>query len=138
MIYSFGNNSNYPPGAENDPRAPWNQEPDTPDCEEFNVEGTANMTWKGTIETDEYDLGFDDKPCLPHKDATRLWQGKHYTPKELLDELAQMCTDEIGRIKSAYGANPVRKDHRQRIRHLERVKEDCGAWTMDDFYVEED
>lgn len=79
----------YPPGAEHDPRAPWNQE-DNPE-QEFDVTITQTLEKTLTVWTGQYNLIYDrdeDGGYVQYDTSDTYWNDvyaeDHYTPLQLI------------------------------------------------------
>ena len=116
----------YPPGAEFDPQAPWN-EPVIPEQDfEVDVEYVLQKT-AVKVTTDDYSPEFDEE--TGHVDANtedtdweNVYENSHYTIPELLSELELYIKQDLERYKGS--ATKERK--------LKGMLEDCQGWEMYD------
>lgn len=97
----------YPPGAEYDPKAPYNEE-ELPPKE---IEVTVSVTLSKTMKVEVKDYGFDSwgDPDFSNCDLKRAVEEQHFLPQEMLVS------------RSFY--------------YAQVVHEDCQGWSVDDFEV---
>lgn len=110
---------NYPPGAANDPNAPWNQK-DLPK-KLFSVAVSCSLSKDVDISSINYD--FDDKLDCPWDDYTE----SEYTPSEII-EFAKQCAEYMlsnkdYKVKSKYG--------------LKKMINSCTGWNTDEENIEQ-
>jgi len=116
----------YPPGAEFDPRAPYN-EPVIPE-QDFGVDVEYVLQKKAVkVTTDDYRPEFDDE--TGHVDANtedtdweNAYENSHYTIPELLSELESYIKQDLERYKGSA----------TKERQLKGMLEDCKGWEMYD------
>lgn len=121
--------SNYPPGAENDPRAPWN-EVSVPE-KEFEVTVSQTLSKNVTVYTDDYIPEGDYETGRIYADTSEtdwkeVYKNQHLTILGLLKILHQYLIDDL---KMASLNNSPRK------RSLEFTLEECKDWIVDDYEV---
>lgn len=98
---SYGDN--YPAGAANDPRAPYNQV--EPEAVAFNVEATFTMAKTVELCTKQYEGGEVDEEGYnePYDTLGVDWKAEYkeqcFTPKELLERLADLVEENLGTIE---------------------------------------
>lgn len=119
----------YPPGAEHDPNAPWNQsepEPVSQDieysctmCRTATVETTNYVP--GTWEKDEDGFGFRDGDDFSDTDWLSDFKDTYRTPKQLIDLLKETAK-ELADGKMPNKSKSFWKD----------VMADCEDWSIDD------
>ena len=113
----------YPMGAENDPRAPWNEveNPETSrECEAcFELRRTLELT------TRSYSIFPLDGEDTSDVDWKEEYESQRYTPVELIEGLAD--------IVRRYCVGLSRKD-KARVRMMLR---DAEGWETEDWSVEE-
>lgn len=124
----------YPPGAEYDPSAPWNQK-ETPE-RSFKVSVSQTLSKSTTVVTSNYyeetvsekdDIGWHQEIITDTSDVD--WKqeydnGGGYTPLELIQEFKKFLQLELNRM-------PEVKDEK-RYRHL---IDECTGWIEDDFEI---
>lgn len=110
---------NYPPGAANDPNAPWNEkdQPEKP----FSVAVSCSLSKDIDVTSTEYDS--DDKLDCPWNDYTE----SEYTPSEII-EFAKKCAEYMlsnkdYKVKSKYG--------------LKKMIDSCTGWNTDEENAEQ-
>ena len=100
MSYS----DNYPAGAANDPRAPWNQV--EPPAVAFNVAATFTLEKTVELTTVQYEGGeTDDEGYVEPYDTLQVdWKDEYkeqqYNPVELLEKLADIVEQNLDVIRS--------------------------------------
>ena len=118
----------YPPGAYDDPSAPYN-EPIIPD-KEFEVTISQTLSKTVTVTTDKYIPEGDYETGriyanTSETDWREVYEEEHYTITELLEHLQTFAEKELENISSNSG----------RSRELRRIIEACKDWTVDDYEV---
>lgn len=116
----------YPPGAEFDPNAPYN-EPVIPE-RDFEVDVEYVLQKKSVnVTTDDYRPEFDDE--TGHVDANtedtdweNAYKNSHYTIPELLSELESYIKQDL----ELYKGNATKE------RQLKEMLEDCQGWELYD------
>jgi hypothetical protein len=125
---------NYPPGAANDPNAPWNEK-ETPE-KEFEVCITQTLSKSVKVTTNDYipDEGVDDDghyyfdTDTSDTDWDEVYsESNHYTPLQLIEKFKKYLEIEL-----AIAGNT--KDKKK----LEHLIEECDNWCMDDIEIFED
>jgi hypothetical protein len=106
----------YPPGAENDPRAPWNQSDPQPVSQD--IDYSCTMCRTANVETTDYDFSETD------------WLGEYKeqyrTPLQLIELLHDIATCHID------GRTPNIS-----IREWKEIAADCKDWEIDEENTEE-
>ena len=125
---------NYPPGAANDPRAPYN-EVDTPK-KEFYVCISQTLSKSVSVTTSDYnqELDYDeDSHCqFTYADTSETnweeaYKAEHTTLLDLLNVLKEYIDKDI--------ASSNDKHH---IRKLKELRQECDGWIEDECeYVQE-
>ena len=122
--------SNYPAGAEFDPRAPWN-EPE-PEIHEFEVTATTTLVAYSEIETDkaftEYDEDEDGGYSFlntENVDFQNEFEKQYRTPIQLLAMLKEMCFEKM-----------KTETDKSKISELQSIIDDCNIWQEENFEVE--
>lgn len=122
--------NNYPMGAENDPRSPWNEE--TIPEKEFNITISQTLSKDTRVWTDKYNYegGYLDKEDggyyveelttneVPWKQE---YEKQHYTPIQLIGILKQICKDILNGDKKGY--------------KCEELIQECSGWVEDETEV---
>ena len=116
----------YPPGAEFDPNAPYN-EPVIPE-QDFEVDVEYVLQKKAVkITTDDYSPEFDEE--TGHVDANtddtdweNAYENSHYTIPELLSELESYIKQDLERYKGSA----------TKERQLNEMLKDCQGWELYD------
>ena len=118
----------YPPGAEFNPNAPWNQV-DTPDKEiEVTVSVTLSKTVKVNVNDYKIDGGLDeDGPYYEYDysecDLHKAVEEQVVLPQNLAEYTERMFNHDLN--LKAVGMP----------KYLKSALEDCKGWTVDDFEV---
>lgn len=116
----------YPPGAEFDPNAPYN-EPVIPE-QDFEVDVEYVLQKEAVkVTTDDYIPEFDEE--TGHVDANtentdweNVYENSHYTIPELLSELESYIKQDLERYKGSA----------TKERQLKEMLEDCQGWELYD------
>lgn len=119
MSYRDDFMGNYPPGAANNPLAPWNQE-DPPE-KSFNVAVSCSLSKDVEVTSTYY--GLDDALECPWDD----YATSEYTPSEII-EFAKQCAEYMlsnrdFKVKSKYG--------------LKKMVVSCTGWNTDEENAEQ-
>lgn len=119
MSYRNDFMGNYPPGAANDPNAPWNQK-DLPE-KLFSITVSCSLSKDTDVTSTEYDS--DDRLNYPWDDYTE----SEYTPSEII-EFAKQCAEYMlsnkdYKVKSNYG--------------LKKMIDSCIGWNTDEENAEQ-
>ena len=125
---------NYPPGAANDPNAPWNEK-ETPE-KEFEVCITQTLSKTVKVTTNDYipDSGVDDDghyyfdTDTSDTDWKKAYKGSHYTPLELIEKFRDFLKSTLqdplgGTLKYA---------------HRIMLIEECENWIEDETEIVEE
>ena len=140
----------YPPGAEFDPSAPYNQS--DPDDMDFDVTCSQTLSKTVTVTTNNYipgaegvDYESDDEGgcyAVPYHDdpdtsdtnwAEEYHDNDHYTPIQLIGLYKETLKEQL---KSWEGMDEIPSAKAQ-IRRIEHLIEECEGWTEDETeYVE--
>lgn len=119
--------SNYPPGAANDPNAPYNQ--CDPDPRDFPCRVETFLTRAADVATDHYAYIDDGEECY-YETYEESWEERYredyYTIPQLLEKLQEYVKREIEDIK-AKGEKPSYK--------LQLILDSCDGWEEEEFYV---
>lgn len=137
--------SNYPPGAEHDPNAPYNQV-DVPE-KEFDVTCSQSLSKTVTVWTNNYipgASGVDYEPddeggyCAvgwhdPDDTSDTNWgdeyhDNDHYTPIQLIELFKESLKNQL---ESWKGMDETSAGKAQ-IRRIEHLIEECSNWIEDD------
>ena len=128
----------YPPGAEYDPRAPWNQS-DLPE-KEFDAVCSQTLSKTDTVFTNNYIPGAVDAESEwdgegyqtvynrePDDTANIIWRDEwhendHYTPIQLIELFQKYLLDEVN------GSNTVNRSNK----FLNHIITECNGWVEDD------
>ena len=116
----------YPPGAEFDPNAPYNEHV-IPE-QDFEVDVEYVLQKKAVkVTTDDYSPEFDEE--TGHVDANtedtdweNAYENSHYTISELLSELESYIKQDLERYKGSA----------TKERQLKEMLKDCQGWEMYD------
>lgn len=119
MSYRNDFMGNYPPGAANNPLAPWNQK-DPPE-KFFSV--TISYSLSKDVDVTSTNYSSDDKLDCPWDDYTE----SEYTPSEII-EFAKQCAEYMlsnkdYKVKSKYG--------------LKKMINSCTGWNTDEENAEQ-
>ena len=131
----------YPPGAEFDPKAPYNQS--EPDPVEVNVIATYTISKSATVETSDYtadeweECETDDEGNIyrtggidydfSNTDFEKEFNNYYLSPLELFAELKNRVEKELETCT----------DYRQK-NQLKRILCSCEEWSIDDYTFEKD
>lgn len=122
---------NYPPGAANDPNAPYN-EVEVPE-REFDV--TISMSLSRTVQcyTNKYIPEVDEENGHLYVDTSdtpwsEVYGDNHKTIPELLEELKKYIQKDLDNLMSD-DFKPDKAFHRRR---LEFLMEECDNWVVDE------
>jgi len=115
----------YPPGAEFDPNAPYNQV--EPEEREYNIEAVFELRRTDELWSNDYDE-FDNM-----NNPQREWTSIHMTPLELIAECKQLARTMLDSIKDT--ATPMGARAKQ---HLLHIIAECDGWenTFNEFNQE--
>ena len=111
----------YPPGAEFDPNAPYNQV--YPEEKEYSIEAVFELRRTDELWSSYYDE-FDNL-----RDPQGEWTSMHYTPLELIAECKQLARTMLDSIEDT--ATPMGARAKQ---HFLRVIAECDGWEEN--YIE--
>ena len=155
-------NGYYPPGAENDPNAPWNEPPE-PDEVEVEVMASYSMSKTYTINTNNYistiennyDVDIDENgnkyvtgDTFEFRDFSDTNWEKAFEGDsnvlgipELLDILSKLADEKIYfyELKLKEVAIPEKRKLINNLRkRWQNIKQSCKGWTVDEFIVEQE
>ncbi len=124
----------YPMGAENDPRAPWNQsdpEEATRDidysCVMHRVQPVSTTEYTpGEYEKDEDGFVFREEDDFSDTDWLTEFADQYRNPAQLIAILREIATE--------LAAGRIPQKRRSQWQH---IAEDCQNWEIDDEYAEE-
>lgn len=121
--------SNYPPGAENDPSAPWN-EVSVPE-REFDITISQTLSKTVTITTDNYipEVDYETGDLYTNTSETdwyEVYENEHYTIPELLEHLQVFAKKELENVSPNSGIG----------RELQNIISACKDWIVDDYCIE--
>lgn len=105
----------YPPGAEFDPNAPYNQV--EPPEREYNIEAVFELRRNDAVLTTDYDG--DGNLTDPRQE----WKRNHMTPLELIAECKRLAATMFDSIDDT--ATPMGVRARQ---HLSHIIAECNGW----------
>jgi hypothetical protein len=135
----------YPPGAEHDPNAPYNQV-DPPE-REFKVTATFSVDKEVTVRTSDYvaeedwddDMGKCESIDTSDTNWIAAYQEQHESIEDLLCEFKTMMEKRIMDIKfnAQRLGNPLTSYEKKEIKHMEYLIEECQGWATHDFEVVE-
>lgn len=111
---------NYPPGAANDPNAPWNEK-DPPE-KLFDILVSCSLSKELSVYSENYDpCGYNGAGLLnsPIDD----YKEHHYTIQELLSILKEVATEKLAK--------------KEDTSKWKQVLEDCNNWTVDEEVAEQ-
>ena len=120
----------YPPGAEFDTRAPWNEQ-EVPE-RTFDVCVSQTLSKNTKVLTDDYDLEPTEEGCTDITTSNTNWKeaykNEHFTPLQLIGEFKDFLTkhlpDPIIDVKG--------------FRRFKHLIDECEGWTEDETEVVED
>lgn len=122
---------NYPPGAANDPNAPYN-EIEVPE-REFDV--TISMSLSRTVQcyTNKYIPEIDEEDGHLYVDTSdtpwsEVYGDNHETIPELLEELKKYIQKDLDNLAD----NETKVDKAFHRRRLEFLLTECDEWTVDE------
>lgn len=139
---SYGDN--YPAGAAKDPNAPYNQV--EPEAVAFNVEATITMAKTVELCTKQYEGGeIDDEGYNEPYDTLGVdWKAEFdeqsYTPKELLERLANLVEENLDFIKhKMYVQHPEWRTGfiKTKMRQYKSLVASARGWEIKDEDYEE-
>lgn len=110
---------NYPPGAANDPRAPYNQK-DPPE-QTFSVKAEYGISRYADVTTTEY----DDIEMLQAEDD---YEDEYMSPLEIFD-FARQCAEYLLTVHNFKLGSKT---------HLKKVLESCKDWQVDNKEIYQD
>lgn len=110
--------SNYPPGAENDPSAPYNEK-ELP-SKSFNITVAHSFSKDFIVETTEYDP-FDRVEPDYHQ---MFENSEHYNIKDLLSIFKGILEKEV-----------LKEENFDLLPYYNHLIEECSNWITDDYEV---
>lgn len=121
----------YPPGAEFDPSAPYNQE-ELPE-KDFSVTISQTLSKSVTVTTDDYWPEYDEEDGhtyinTSNTDWKKAYEDCDFKIQDLLEELKEYILKDISNYSSMSGKGV----------YLKRLLEACDGWVEDDYEVVED
>lgn len=129
----------YPPGAEFDPNAPYNQVENSE--REFEVTISQTLSKPTTVFTTDYNLevDIDEEGSYADYDTSdtdwkAAYENEHLTIEQLLGVLENMCVLEKSILEAKVDQNIETKN---RIRKLEYYISECKDWCVDEFEIVE-
>lgn len=138
----------YPPGAYNDPNAPWN-EPSIPEIE-FEVTISQTLSKGTNVTTNDYtpqcDMGEEDGIGYCNKwndtsntDWKKAYEDEHFTPLELIGKLREYVEMHLVVIEMELAAeNPKTAKTTLKAVELRRLLKECDDWCEDETEIVED
>lgn len=124
----------YPPGAEFDPNAPYNQV-DPPE-HDFEVTVSQTLSRNVTVTTQDYSYEEDvdeDGAYVNYNtedtDWKEVYNNEHETIESLLTQFKEMLEAKIEECEN------FEADNKKYIAHLKYLAEECEGWCVDDFEV---
>lgn len=134
----------YPPGAEFDPSAPWN-EVSVPE-KEFDVTCTQVLSKTVGVWTDNYipycDEGSDDGigyhdewEDTSDTDWKKEYSRNHLTPLQLIEKFKERLMEELKQVEKWPEDEKYPYVKRQKIRELKDLIENCSDWEEDEMEV---
>lgn len=119
----------YPPGAYNDPDAPYNQ-PVTPE-RDFDVTVSQTLSRDVGVTTDNYRPEYDDEDGRTYAntedtDWRKVYGQQHLTILELLED-----------YKVRLETLKITLDDEKEIKRIDYLLSECEGWVEDDFEVNE-
>lgn len=123
--------SNYPPGAEHDPNAPYN-EPVIPE-KAFVVTISQTLSKTVKVYTDKYQPEYDEETghtyaIIDDVDWKEVYEDSHFKIQDLLEELKSYVQNDMALTGSNTGKG----------RYLKRLLEACDNWVEDEYEVIEE
>lgn len=121
--------SNYPPGAEHDPNAPYNQW--EPDEREFDVSVSVTIAKKTRLTTNDYSVEYDEEDgrlyyITDDTDWQKSYEDSEPSVLEMLEELKDYIKKELDENKDI--------DH-IRKRKLQYMLDAAEGWDIDEIYI---
>lgn len=137
----------YPPGAEHDPNAPYNQPGDPPEVE-VSVMCSQTLSRTVTCETCDYNPGYEDMDAEgPYRepddfsdtDWHEVYKAEHKTPLELIQALKELCEAQLDDIANTpVSSLDNSREMRKKMRYLKDLIEECSGWVEDDLEIMQD
>lgn len=127
----------YPPGAEFDPRAPWNEQ-EVPErqfdvCISQTLSKSTRVTTNDYVpEVDQDEDGYHDYSDTSDTDWKEAYDKDHYTPLQLINLFRRHLSDELNSIINKPNQDLKRK------KYLEKLISECSDWTEDETEVMEE
>ena len=137
---------NYPPGAANDPNAPYNQV-DVPE-KDFDVTCSQSLSRTAVVTTNNYipgasgcdyepdgeggycACGWQDPDDTSGTDWSKEYGNDHYTPLQLIQMLREYVANDLDRVDIiAEETNQSKAFLERRLKHL---IEECDCWNDDE------
>ena len=127
----------YPPGAEFDKDAPWNQTEN--EEREFEVTISQTLSKNVTLFTSDYNLeaDFDEEGSYVNYDTSDTdWKKAYSEDHATIEELLKAFKDRLILEKSILEAKlDQNAETEKRIRECDYYISECEGWCVDDFEV---
>lgn len=128
----------YPPGAEFDSRAPWNEQ-EVPE-RQFDVCISQTLSKSTRVTTNDYvpevdqdeDGVYESTADTSDTDWEAAYDRDHYTPLQLINLFRGSLSEELNSIINKPNQDLKRK------KYLEELISECSDWTEDETEVVED
>ena len=140
----------YPPGAEFDPSAPWNQveipeqefdvtisqtlSKDTTVCTNDYIPGASGVDYEPDDEGGYCASGWHDPDDTSDTNWGKIYREEHYTPLDLIQMLSEKCKQELKELEEL-GSEDAPYYYKQKKRELEHLIDECSCWTDDETEV---
>lgn len=158
----FPESGYYPPGAENDPNAPYN-EPPKPDKVNVEVTASYSVSRTFTIKTNDYiPIVEEDYDVYIDEDGNKYVTGGKFESQdfsdtnwekafnedddalgipELLETLSKLADEKISLFEAELEETTIPERKRKLTKWLKKwqnIKQSCEGWTVDEFVVEQE
>lgn len=121
--------SNYPAGAKNDPRAPYNQV--TPEAKKFDVCISETLSKSTIVFSNDYTVEQDEEGDPVYDTSNICWisafKEQHYT----IEELLKKCSSIIKKL--AYN-----EDDPKKVRKYYKILSEIHGWVPDEIEIIEE
>lgn len=135
---------NYPPGAANDPTAPYNEPPE-PDALEFEVTISQSLSKDTTVMSNKYERFMDIDEDGPYEwietndiDWNEAYEETHLTIEDLLEKFKEMLEEKVSEIGKQVKDNKPDHSQKKKLDELNFLIEECQGWTLDESEVVKD
>ena len=125
-------NNNYPPGAANDPNAPYNEVP----MPEVEVKVTAKLYKETVVFAEKHDcVEYEIDPDTGRRvgihytecdDVREAYEDQEYTPDEIMQNCIKVCQELIKEQKPWFAHVNIQK-----------LMDSCEGWAQEELEVEE-